>query len=71
MPASVNQKLKILYLIKILSEETDEEHGLSLQEITSKLAAYGVTADRKTGRKDFSLSPCNSSLPASGIKTTC
>ena len=53
MPASVNQKLKILYLIKILSEETDEEHGLSLQEITSKLAAYGVTADRKTLYSDM------------------
>ena len=53
MAAGDNQKLKMLYLVKILSEETDEEHGLSLQEITEKLEYYGVNADRKTLYKDF------------------
>ena len=42
------QKLKLLYLSKILSEETDERHGLSISAIIEKLAAYGVNADRKT-----------------------
>ena len=43
-----NQKLKMLYLWKILSEETDDRHSLTMQELIEKLAAYGVNADRKT-----------------------
>ena len=42
-----NQKLKMLYLVDILSKETDDAHGLSLQEITDRLEAKGVNADRK------------------------
>ena len=53
MAAGDNQKLKMLYLVKILSEETDEAHGLSLQEIAAKLESYGVNADRKTLYRDF------------------
>ena len=53
MAAGDNQKLKMLYLVRILSEETDDTHALSLQEITSRLQAYGVNADRKTLYKDF------------------
>ena len=49
-----NQKLKILYLMDILSRETDETHGLTLQEINSRLEAYGIDADRKTLYSDFS-----------------
>lgn len=50
-----NQKLKMLYLVKIFSEETDDTHGLTMPEIVSKLAAYGVNADRKTLYQDFEL----------------
>ena len=32
-----NQKLKIMYLMKILMEETDEEHYLTLQQIVENL----------------------------------
>ena len=53
MAAGDNQKLKMLYLVKILSEETDDSHALSLQEISAKLTAYGVNADRKTLYTDF------------------
>ena len=48
-----NQKLKNLYLEKIFLEETDEQHGLTMPEIISKLSAYGVNADRKTLYMDF------------------
>lgn len=48
-----NQKLKMLYLTKIFSEETDDLHGLTMPEIISKLAACGVNADRKTLYLDF------------------
>ncbi|MBQ8588835.1 MAG: WYL domain-containing protein [Firmicutes bacterium] len=53
MPKSMNQKLKLLYLLKILSEETDETHGLSLKEISEKLELYDIKADRKTLYQDF------------------
>ena len=53
MAAGDNQKLKMLCLVKIFTEETDDEHGLSLQEIAAKLEACGVNADRKTLYKDF------------------
>ncbi|MBQ3392761.1 MAG: WYL domain-containing protein [Lachnospiraceae bacterium] len=43
-----NQKLKMLYLAKIFSEETDDQHGLTISGIQAKLAACGVNADRKT-----------------------
>ncbi len=43
-----NQKLKLLYLAKILREETDDEHYLTMPEIVSKLHSYGVDANRKS-----------------------
>ncbi len=43
-----NQKLKLLYLAKIFSEETDEDHGLTVAEIAARLRSYDVSADRKT-----------------------
>jgi len=48
MAAGENQKLKMLYLVKILSEETDEAHGLTAQEIIARLADFDVNAERKT-----------------------
>ena len=53
MAAGENQKLKMLYLVKIFSEQTDESHALSLQEIAAQLEACGVNAERKTLYKDF------------------
>lgn len=48
MPKSPNQKLKLLYLIKILTEQTDEEHCLSAQALIDALAAYDIKAERKS-----------------------
>ena len=48
-----NQKLKMLYLAKIFSEDTDEQHGLEMPDIIEKLSACGVNADRKTLYQDF------------------
>ena len=53
MAKGANQKLKLLYLAKIFTEQTDEEHALTLAEIISKLNGYDVTADRKTLYLDF------------------
>lgn len=48
-----NQKLKMLYLVKIFSEETDELHWITMPELIKKLEAYGVNADRKTLYRDI------------------
>lgn len=48
MPKSTNQKMKLLYILKILTEKTDESHCLSAQEIIMQLTAYGITAERKS-----------------------
>ncbi len=53
MAKGANQKLKILYLMKILLEETDETHAISLADIIKKLAAYDISAERKSLYSDM------------------
>jgi len=53
MAKSANQKLKLMYLMEILKERTDEKHYLSMSEIIEALAAYGVSAERKSIYDDF------------------
>jgi len=48
MAKSSNQKLKTLYLMKILLEKTDEENTITLNEMISELERYGITAERKS-----------------------
>ncbi len=48
MAKSSNQKLKLLYLMKILNDETDENNPLTLAQIAEKLAGYGISAERKS-----------------------
>ena len=53
--AGNKQKLKLLYLIKIFTEDTDDQHALTLPQIAEKLDAYGISAERKTLYQDFEL----------------
>lgn len=55
MPRSSRQKQKLLYLQKILLEKTDENHPLSLSEITELLAAYGIRTERKALYDDLQI----------------
>ena len=55
MAKSANQKIKILYLMKILLELTDDKHGLTLEEISNALLKYGVQAERKTLYDDLEV----------------
>lgn len=55
MPRSDNQKMKMLYLVKILEENTDSEHGLSMQEIIDTLAQCDIKAERKSIYSDISM----------------
>lgn len=48
-----NQKLKIIYLMKILLERTDETHSITMQEIISALETYGISAERKSIYSDI------------------
>ena len=56
MAKSSNQKLKLLYLIKILSEKTDENHCLSAQRLIDELAKYDIKAERKSIYDDINYS---------------
>lgn len=51
--AGEKQRQKMLYIVKILSEETDDTHSLTMNQIIQKLAENGVNADRKTLYTDF------------------
>ncbi len=53
MAESGLQKLKILYLRKIFLEKTDETHSISMSEIISSLASYGIRAERKSIYSDM------------------
>ncbi len=53
MAKSADQKLKLLYLLKILLRETDPEHTLSMAEILDRLEQQGLGAERKSIYDDF------------------
>ena len=53
MPRSFNQKLKILFLMKILQEKTDPEHPMPVKEIMINLEGYGISVERKTVYDDI------------------
>ena len=55
MAKGSNQKLKILYLMKILLEKTDETHNITMPEIISSLESYGITAERKSIYSDIDM----------------
>ena len=48
MAKGSNQKLKLSILCKIMQEETDDEHSLTLQQIIKKLEDYDITAERRS-----------------------
>lgn len=53
MPKSEKQKLKLLYLLKILTEETDEQHPMPMPELLQKLKAEEIAAERKSVYHDI------------------
>lgn len=53
--SGIHQKLKLLYLAKIFMEETDDNHPLSVYELSDMLEEMGVNAGRKTLASDIDL----------------
>lgn len=55
MPKSEKQKLKLFYILKLLSEKTDEFHRVTTQDIIDYLAANEIKAERKSIYTDIDL----------------
>lgn len=53
MSYNSKSKVKVLYLLKILREETNAEHGLTMPQIIQRLAEHGVSAERKSVYADL------------------
>lgn len=53
MPKSENQKLKLMYIMKIMLEKTDDNHGITIPELISELSSYDILAERKSIYSDF------------------
>lgn len=53
MPKSPNQKLKLLYLMTMLLENTDEDHAVSVAEMIEYLAKHDISAERKSIYSDL------------------
>lgn len=49
------QKIKLLKLMELLWQETDEHHPLSTNEICSRLSTMGISCERRTLAKDILL----------------
>lgn len=52
MPVN-RQKLKLLYLMRMLLEETDAERGLTMPQLIERLEELGVSAERKSVYRDL------------------
>lgn len=48
MPKPANQRIRLMMLLNLLREETDEQHPLSVPTIVKRLADKGVTIERKS-----------------------
>ncbi|SNS69917.1 Predicted DNA-binding transcriptional regulator YafY, contains an HTH and WYL domains [Anaerovirgula multivorans] len=55
MSSTNNQKLKTLYLLKILTEKTDEEHPMTVNDLIDELDRFGISAERKSVYSDVEL----------------
>lgn len=55
MAKSEKQKLKLLYLMQLLLEKTDEEHAVTMPEIIEYLEKNDIQAERKSIYNDIQL----------------
>ena len=55
MPKTEKQKLKLLYIMQLLTEKTDENHMVTTQDIIQYLEANDIAAERKSIYSDIDL----------------
>ena len=53
MPKNPKQKLKLMYIMKLFLEKTDEEYGVTVADIIDYLSDYGIEAERKSIYSDI------------------
>ena len=53
MPKNPRQKQKLLYIMKLFLEKTDEEYGVTVADIIEYLGEYGIEAERKSIYSDI------------------
>lgn len=53
MANNYNQKLRLLKVYQILRKETDEQHPMNARQIIERLAAEGISAERKSIYSDI------------------
>jgi len=55
MVENAAKKLKILYIMRFLQDHSDEDHPVTLEEISGELTAHGIEAERKSIYNDINL----------------
>ena len=55
MPDNNCQKIKLLKLMEMLRQETDENHSITTSEICRRLGDMGITCERRTVGKDIKV----------------
>ena len=55
MANKANQKLKLLYILEMLRQKTDENHPISTKDIIAELARYDIEAERKSIYRDIEI----------------
>ena len=55
MANKANQKLKLLYILEMLRQKTDENHPISTKDVIAELARYDIEAERKSIYRDIEI----------------
>lgn len=55
MPRSSNQKQKLLHIMKLLTQRTDEAHPVTMTEILEYLSTHNISAERKSVYDDLAI----------------
>ena len=66
MAKKSNQKIKLLYLMKILLENTDDEHGMTLAEISDRWANTASTRSARHSTTTLMCFACSGSTSKRG-----
>ena len=62
------QKYKLLKLLELLRQETDEQHPLATSALCNRLAEMGISCERRTLTKDIAvLNGCRQELCANSF----
>ena len=55
MPEENHQKIKLLKIMEILRQETDEDHPMTKAELCARLASMHITCDKRSLNRDIRL----------------